>query len=94
MAEVEEQIVQLFSPNEDTEDRYGRDFVHVHKGLGRVVMMGGMHPFAYVNFYDSDLPHPPIVFRASNVELVDAITEDETVTQIIGGAAEAEKVLS
>jgi hypothetical protein len=84
----------LFSPDVDELDRYGRDFVHSEVGLGRITIVANRFPYALVKFLDieNDAFTKPY-FRGKLVELTDAVTDDAQAEQMIQATLLAEEVL-
>jgi hypothetical protein len=92
MTQVE--TIQLFPTDNDQYEQYGRDFFHTELGLGRIQLRSGRNPVAVVNFLDmpNDIFTKPY-FKGSNVELIDAVTDDATAIQMIEETVLAEEML-
>jgi len=78
--------IDLLSPEHDRDGQYGRDFNDLERGVGRIVVKESRldDSTARVVFYGLD-EQPRPWFTGSSVELIDAVTDNDTATAMIEG---------
>jgi hypothetical protein len=79
MSEVE---VALFPPDEGPSGEYGRDFYMEEVGFGRMEVRMGSIPLVRVEFLDTEDSKVIHLKAKSNLELSDAIDDEEIAAKI------------